>query len=139
MTRVVGVGDTAGCHVCEGIYAHFRLPNGKLAHFFDKGSELQGTPKPNLRVRVSPNPDPWPPPSCPAVPIIPYRTQPTHLNDCERTISTLVRRSNQPGTSACQSVRKLPDFAKCPALGEAVKTAHLHLHLFKESNKRGAT
>jgi hypothetical protein len=34
---------TAGCHVCEGIYAHFRLPNGKLAHFFDKGSEFQGT------------------------------------------------------------------------------------------------
>jgi hypothetical protein len=57
MTRVVGVGDTAGCHVCEGIYAHFRLPNGKLAHFFDKGSELQGTPKPNpnpkVRVRVA--------------------------------------------------------------------------------------
>lgn len=29
--------------MCEGIYAHFRLPNGKLAHFFDKGSEFQGT------------------------------------------------------------------------------------------------
>ena len=27
----------------------------------------------------------------------------------------------------CLSVRKLPDFAKCPAFGEVMKTSHLHL------------
>jgi hypothetical protein len=39
--RTVLFEHVAGCTVCAGVYAHFRLPNGKLAHFFDKGSELR--------------------------------------------------------------------------------------------------
>jgi hypothetical protein len=25
------------CKVCEGLYTHFPLPNGKLAHIYDRG------------------------------------------------------------------------------------------------------
>jgi hypothetical protein len=29
----------ADCRVCEGLYDHFPLPNGKLAHIYDKGGQ----------------------------------------------------------------------------------------------------
>lgn len=34
--RTVVFEHVDGCQVCMGLYSHFRMPNGRLGHFFDK-------------------------------------------------------------------------------------------------------